>query len=125
MTDYPFHKESSPRHIRIGTAGGWVKSSSGYAFKRIMERAEIVAHNLLNNKNVTTNSTRFHRWMDSVMLKAITQNYVSGKDVFESMFSKRSASDIFQFLDEKNSLWKNVYMMYSAPILPFSKAALF
>jgi len=82
MTDYPFHKESTARHIKIGTAGGWVKSSSGYAFKRIVDRAELLVEGLLQDKIVDTSSSGFHRWMDSVMLKVIAQNYSGGKEIF-------------------------------------------
>lgn len=33
MTTYPFAKSSSTKVTKIGTAGGWVKASSGYSFK--------------------------------------------------------------------------------------------
>ena len=125
MTDYPFHKANTARHIRIGTAGGWVKSSSGYAFKRITDRAELLVQGLLDNREVNTTSSGFHRWMDSVMLKVISKNYTGGKEIFESMFSKREPSAIFKFLDEENNLLEDIRMMYSAPILPFSRAAIF
>jgi lycopene beta-cyclase len=125
MTDYPFHKENTERHIRIGTAGGWVKSSSGYAFKRIVDRSELLVQGLINEEKVDISSSAFHRWMDSVMLKVISKNYTGGREIFQSMFSKRKPADIFRFLDEENNFLQDVRMMYSAPILPFSKAALF
>ncbi|NNM15670.1 MAG: lycopene cyclase, partial [Bacteroidia bacterium] len=33
MSNYPFHREHSDTITKIGTAGGWVKGSSGYSFK--------------------------------------------------------------------------------------------
>lgn len=33
MTDFPFHEDSTPKITKIGTAGSWVKASSGYSFK--------------------------------------------------------------------------------------------
>lgn len=125
MTDYPFHKESTKRHIKIGTAGGWVKSSSGYAFKRIVERSELLVQGILRGEEVDVDSSLLHRWMDSVMLKVISKNYTGGKQIFDSMFKKRRPSEIFKFLDEENTFWGDVRMMYSAPILPFTRAAIF
>ena len=33
MTSYPFYHSNSINLTKIGTAGGWIKSSSGYGFK--------------------------------------------------------------------------------------------
>ena len=123
MTSYPFQKHNTKRIIRIGTAGGWVKPSSGYAFKRIVQKSELLAHQLLNGLPINVESPLRYKWMDKTMLKAMLKNYVSGKDIFDSLFSKRSAEEIFQFLDEENSIFKDLIVMYSAPIIPFTRAA--
>jgi lycopene beta-cyclase len=125
MTDYPFYKESTRRHIKIGTAGGWVKPSSGYAFKRIIDRAEILSQGLLNNEIVDTKSDGFSRWMDRIMLKVLTKNYLGGKEVFGSLFDKKTPAQIFQFLDEENSFMENISIMSSSPIIPFTRAVIF
>ena len=33
MSSYSFWKDNNDRYIKIGTGGGWVKSSTGYSFK--------------------------------------------------------------------------------------------
>lgn len=40
MTDYPFEKENSAYLTKIGTAGGWVKASSGYSFKNTEKKSK-------------------------------------------------------------------------------------
>ncbi len=126
MTSFPFHKQDTARIIKIGTAGGWVKPSSGYAFTRIVERSQKLAEQLLSNsKQIETNSHFRHRWMDKTMLKAWNEQYISGKQVFESLFSKRKPSEVFEFLDEKSSFLQEIKVMYSCPILPLTKAAIF
>jgi len=126
MTAYPFHKNSTERIIKIGTAGGWVKPSSGYAFTRMVERSESLARQLKNNtKKIKLNSSLRHRWMDKTMLKAWNEDYISAKEVFESLFSKRKPSEVFEFLDEKSSLFQEFRVMYSCPIIPLTKAAIF
>ena len=32
MTSYPFYKDSSKKITKIGSAGGWIKPSTGYSF---------------------------------------------------------------------------------------------
>ena len=46
MTDFPFHKKNNNTLTKIGTAGGWVKPSSGYAFKNCEKYASTVAENI-------------------------------------------------------------------------------
>ncbi|GLR15485.1 lycopene cyclase family protein [Portibacter lacus] len=124
MTSYPFDSHNTSKIVRIGTAGGWVKPSSGYAFKRILTRSELLAQQIINGNHINVSSTPLYKWLDSTMLKAILNNYVTGKEVFDSLFKKRSFQDIFKFLDEENNFFENIKCMLSAPILPFTKAAL-
>jgi lycopene beta-cyclase len=123
MTTYPFHKHNTDRIIRIGTSGGWVKPSSGYAFKRILEKSEELVNQLLDGKKPNVESSPWHKWMDRTMLKAILYNYASGKDAFDSLFGKCSPAEVFQFLDEENTTLENLRIMSSSPIVPFTRAA--
>ncbi len=123
MTTYPFHKHNTDRIIRIGTSGGWVKPSSGYAFKRILEKSEELVNQLLDGKKPNVESSPWHKWMDRTMLKAILYNYASGKDAFDSLFGKSSPAEVFQFLDEENTTLENLRIMSSSPIVPFTRAA--
>ena len=125
MTSYPFHKDNTARIIKIGTAGGWVKPSSGYAFKRIMDRSERLVKQLLSGEKPAVHSSWFHRWLDDTMLKAWNEGYVNGKQVFQSLFSKRNPSEVFEFLDEESAFFQELKVMYSCPIIPMTKAALF
>lgn len=125
MSVYPYHKASSSRIKKIGTAAGWVKPSSGYAFKRISERAAPFVHALIRDGGRSSvQSKSRHRWFDKVLLKAIDRQYVDGKTIFDSLFTKRSPAEVFRFLDEENSLYEDFRFILGAPILPFSRAAL-
>ena len=46
MSNYPFHRANKKGITKIGTAGSWVKPSSGYAFKNIEKSAQKVIQNI-------------------------------------------------------------------------------
>lgn len=86
----------------IGTAGGQVKSSTGYAFTRM--------HRDAKNKvmdQVFRPSARF-AFYDSILLHMIkSENHVIPR-VMDRLFQKTSFEKILRFLDEKTSLWEEV-----------------
>ena len=50
MTTYPFHSDSTMNITKIGTAGGWVKPSTGYSFKNCEKYSEKILDNIKNGK---------------------------------------------------------------------------
>ena len=50
MTTYPFHSDSTMNITKIGTAGGWVKPSTGYSFKNCEKYSEQILDNIKNGK---------------------------------------------------------------------------
>ena len=53
MISYPFYQSNSNNLTKIGTAGGWIKSSSGYGFKNIEKKIQIIINNIKNSKPIT------------------------------------------------------------------------
>ena len=48
---YPFYKESTKNITKIGTAGGWVKPSTGYSFKSCEKYSLKILKNIKKEKN--------------------------------------------------------------------------
>lgn len=113
--------------IHIGTAGGFVKGSSGYAFKRTQRKlAEFVAawsKNNVPNPALMRSDWRF-RFYDSVMLRVLRENAVPGSAFFTSLFQKLPASLVFQFLDEDTTFAGDLRLMTAPPTWPFFMTAL-
>lgn len=124
MSSYPFHKHDTTRVIKIGTAGGWVKPSTGYAFKRCMDRSEQLIMQIQNKRSIQTHSSPFYQWVDQTFLNAIENEFTTGKQIFDNMFSKRTPEQIFAFLDEQSTLSNTLQVMLSCPFFPFIRAAL-
>jgi lycopene beta-cyclase len=106
MSDYPFHKDQiSPSVVKIGTAGSWVKSSSGYSFKNAERLSLKIVENIKNGRDLNSGviSKKF-RWYDKIFLGVLKRNNAMGEELFSSMYEKNKANQIFKFLDEETRL---------------------
>jgi lycopene beta-cyclase len=110
--------------VKIGTAGGFVKASTGYSFKRTQELLKNLVLQLESNQwqaNVIT-QTKFKVLLDRIFIQVLVDQHVKGSNVFEKLFEKNSAQHMLRFLDEKTSVWEDLRMMTTVPTWPFMKA---
>ena len=127
MSDFPFSPAAEGRVINIGTAGGFVKASSGYAFKRTQRKLRAFAGEWEKtgapNPALLRSGWRY-RFYDSVMLRVLQENAVSGKDFFTGLFQKLPAPLVFRFLDEDSTFADDIQLLSAPPTWPFFKTAL-
>jgi lycopene beta-cyclase len=123
MSTFPFEKYSEGNHIRIGTAGGWVKPSSGYSFKNCEKNAQITISNLKTGQNPQKGiiSTWF-RMFDGIFLEVLKKRNDLGPKMFHIMYFKNKAQKIFAFLDEETTVWENIKIANDFPKILFTKA---
>ena len=109
------------------TAGGFVKASSGYAFKRTQRKiralVDVWEKNGIPDPAVLRSSWRY-RFYDSVMLRVLRENAVSGEAFFSGLFRKLPADLVFRFLDEDTTFADDVQLLSAPPTWPFLKTAL-
>lgn len=123
MTDYPFHHASSSGHLRIGTAGSWVKPSSGYSFKNAERKARQVVMNLKSGRPPDSGLlSRRHRYYDRLFLDQLYRHNEEGESLFEIMYTRNDIQSIFRFLDEETTFDEEVAIMRTFPPLPFMGA---
>ncbi len=127
MTDYVFPKRAKGRVIHIGTAGGFVKASSGYAFKRTLRRARAFVSAWAQTGTPDTRHLRtrplFHL-LDSVLLRVLYNQNDLGGVVFTSLFRKLPPALVLRFLDEDSSWLDTARVISAPPSWPFSRALL-
>ena len=125
MTTYPFKNHNTEHVYHIGTGGGLVKSSSGFAFSRIQKHSDQLI-TCIKNSNALSKSYKGlqgrHAFYDKVMLHAMIENGVSGEEIFTDLFSKKTATQIFKFLDHETSFLEDVGIFRAPPMLPFTKS---
>lgn len=110
--------------VKIGTAGGFVKASTGYSFKRTQELLKnLVTHLESNQRNSKVISqTRFKVLLDRIFIQVLVDQQVKGSNIFEKLFQKNSSIRMLRFLDEKTTTWEDLRLMTTVPTWPFMKA---
>jgi lycopene beta-cyclase len=124
MTTYPFWEANTKRITHIGTAGGAVKPSSGYAFSRIQLQSEHLLQLLVNQKSINTEKSVFNNiylHYDATLLDVILKQRLPASYLFGKLFEKNKPSNILAFLNHETSFLQEVAIFSSMPILPFTK----
>jgi len=123
MTCYRFDLKNSSKILHIGTAGGWTKPSTGYAFQRINEKTKELVEFLKKGQPLSQFGKRDRFWFyDLLFIDVLAKDNAHGADLFKRMFKKNSPEVIFRFLDEKSSLWQEFQIMRSFNVRQFVNA---
>ncbi len=114
MTDFPFHKDSTPKITKIGTAGSWVKGSTGYSFKNTEKNVKKIIENIKTGIDPGSGLiNKRHRLYDAVFLDVLSQRNELGEEIFEKLYLKNSVQEIFNFLDEETTTSEELKIMFS------------
>ena len=127
MTDFRFPSIPTKHVLNIGTAGGFVKGSSGYAFKRTQQRAANFVKDWAQQHQPNPSllrSDKRYRIYDSVFLRALHDELVPAHLIFGSFFKNLGGKAVFRFLDEDNCFLQDLQALNAVPTLPFIKAAI-
>jgi lycopene beta-cyclase len=124
MTDQPLWRGSTRRVWNIGTRGGWVQPSSGYAFTRTFRFAKEVASNLSRGNPSPWAPSSIQQVFNAVMLSYIIDNPEKAGSIFYNLFANNGPSRTFDFLDEDSSIGQTIRLMWTCPQLPFAGRAI-
>lgn len=126
MSDEPIEEYPGERIVRIGTAGGYTKPSTGYTFRATQDSLQGLVENLVDIGQPFrwrgALQGRFSLY-DSIFLNVLQENRHSAKDVFTRIFANNAAEKVFRFLDEKTSIPEELSIFVRMPIGPFLVAA--
>lgn len=112
MSDYPFDKHNNEFATKIGTAGGWVKGSTGYSFKNAERKSQSLLENIRKGKVPGAGLTkRRFRFYDSLFLDVLYNHNEIGPSLFNNMYHKNNIETIFSFLDEETTFGKEIAIM--------------
>jgi lycopene beta-cyclase len=123
MYDYPFRKGHTEKITKIGTAGGWVKASSGYSFKSSGKKCAQIIANIKSNKPACQGLyKKRHELYDATFLTVLEKENELGEALFTAMYADNDIETVFDFLDEETSFARELVLMNGFPKLKFGKA---
>lgn len=104
--DIPLHAvpdpAAGPRVFAMGTAGGAVKPSSGYAFLAVQRWADRVAADLAAGRppRAVPHRGALSAWMDAVFLERLRRHPRGAAEVFERLFARCPPEALARFLGD-------------------------
>ncbi|WP_420316300.1 lycopene cyclase family protein [Ekhidna sp.] len=114
MSDYPFQKHHSRYVSKIGTAGGWVRPSSGYSFKNADRYSSMMIENIKAGKRPEKGiATSRFRMYDSIFLNVLSSRNDLGEEIFTRLYTKPDIQSVFRFLDEESNFFEDIKVMFS------------
>ncbi|WP_425436088.1 lycopene cyclase family protein [Micromonospora avicenniae] len=124
MTDAPFDAHPSPRVVRLGTAGGATRPSTGFTFSAMRRQADQVARALAEGRPPVPPPAypRRHRWMDAVALRALDRGTVGGPEFFARLFERNAPERVLRFLDGTTAPAEELAVMSSTRLRPMVTA---
>lgn len=117
LTDWTFPRQIGKHVMTIGTKGGMVKPSTGYAFLRMQHDSAAIVRSLLqigHPFNVPVGPHRY-RFFDSIMLEIMSDHGERVESILMGLFKHNSVERVLRFLDEVAPLWENGLMVPSLP----------
>ena len=123
MSTYDFSQHHSERLTKIGTAGGWVKASSGYSFKFCERKSEKIVENIKHNRTITKGlkQSKYKRY-DRIFIDVLYNQNHYGETIFYKLYSRNKTRLLLDFLDEKTSFTQDLKIINSLRSFYFIKA---
>jgi lycopene beta-cyclase len=124
MTDAVPLRRVGRRIVRLGTAGGATRASTGYTFAAMQRQAAAVAAALLAGRDPLPPPAypARHRWMDGVLLHALDRGLVDGPALLSRLLLANPPERVLRFLDGRTSLAEEVRIMRATPTLAMGRA---
>lgn len=123
MTCFLFDRRNSKNVIRIGSAGGWTKASTGFTFKNTDRISTRLVNFLKETNDFRKFKIRNRFWFyDLILLDVLSADNQLGASIFSAVFSKNKPKSVFRFLDEQSSVYEDLKIILSCPKKPFIKA---
>ena len=121
MTTYPFHSDSTMNITKIGTAGGWVKPSTGYSFKNCEKYSEKILDNIKNGKEFKISPKKRYLFLDKILLGVLSNYNYQGEAIFHRMIKRNKTKNVLRFLDEESTFLEMIKIIISMRSIYFVK----
>ena len=119
MTTYPFHMDSDKNITKIGTAGGWVKPSTGYSFKNCEKYSIKILDNIKKGRELRIVPNKKYGFLDKLLLGVLSRYNHRGETIFYKMIKRNHTKNILRFLDEKSTLFEIIKIIVSVRSIYF------
>ena len=108
--------------IKIGTAGNWVKQSTGYSLQNSFIYSKQIVDCIIKEKYPKIRKSNFFNFLDNTFCKFIENNPEKARQFFERFFKKNSLPVIVKFLTNTANLFETLKIVLSLPKISLIKS---
>ena len=120
MSDFLYLSDLKSSVINIGTSGGATKGSTGYTFYFIQKQTKFYIEQIKKGRIQKLYIPPYkYRLYDSVLLRVLLDKKIPAYTIFEDLFFKLKIQEVFDFLNEKSTLFQDLKIMSSVNIPVF------
>lgn len=121
---FKFEEFNSRNHIKIGTAGNWVRQSSGYSLQNAFEYSSQIVDCILKGKNLQIKKSSFLNFLDNTFCIFLKNNPEKSALFFEKFYKKNKLINIVNFLTNKAGIIELLKIIVSLPKFELIKTVL-
>ncbi|TAF35190.1 MAG: lycopene cyclase [Cytophagales bacterium] len=124
MSNKPITRKTGKYSLKIGTAAGMAKASTGYVFLRCWRDAQQITASLKKQNHpfqITPTAPRFNVYDSTIMNLMLTRGGQI-QDYFTDLFSKNPTERLLRFLDDQTSLPEELLLMSTVPTRTFASS---
>lgn len=115
MTDHIF-PERQGKILHIGTSGGFIKGSSGYAFMPTQRKLDQILDQIQRSQPLIRHrSAKKFLLYDAILLRALNNPDIRSDQIFVNLFKEVGAPNLFTFLDEETHLLEDLRVISAVP----------
>ena len=110
--------------MKIGTAGNWVKSSTGYSLQNSFKYSEHIVDCLVDGKRPPLKRNYIFDLLDSIFCEFILRYPDEINNFFKNFYFKNNLFNIVKFLNNNSNLWETLKIILRLPKLKLIKTLL-
>ena len=116
----------SPNSFNIGTRGGAVRPSSGYAFTFIQKQAFQILDQIKKKRNINTEiHNKVDLFLDKIFIRVVDKHPQLAPKIFSRLASKLNGDEMAKFMSGECSILTKFKVIFAMPKVPFIKSFLF
>ena len=126
----PLGLKSRTAGLCVGSAGGAIRASTGYAFQTIQHQVADLAQQIANSQSRLrfTQPPAFPAWMklgDHLFLQALAGAPARGTAMMQQLLTRAPERELIRFLAGQASLWEALRVMVKVPKVAMIRALCF
>jgi lycopene beta-cyclase len=121
----PMHDVSlmSKNRFNIGTRGGAVRPSTGYAFTFIQKQVLQIKDQLISGKKINTNiHSKIDLFLDKIFIRVIDKYPEIAPTIFSNLAQNINGDEMARFMSGNCDFKTNLKIIFSMPKIPFIKS---